>query len=280
MKIKRRINNNVVLATGIGAGRTEGVIIGKGLGFKAHPGDIIKKNLVQTIYVPSGQRNLQQMAAELGNADEKDISLTYKIVKFIEKQIGKTTGEGLFFGLLDHLTFTFQRYNQGISIKSPLDWEIKNFYPNIYKIGLKVVKFINDERKISLPSSEAAFISLHVINNVENLISIDTTIDWLQVSKDVNLLIRINSNKRIDQQTISYKRFNKHLRYLVLRLASKETVPTTTNNEPLMQMIIEQYPIEYKISKKISQYLTKKFNSKVSEDEYLYLTLHLVQLLN
>ncbi|BDR59077.1 PRD domain-containing protein [Xylocopilactobacillus apicola] len=279
MKVKRRINNNVVLASEI-SGNLEGVLIGKGIGFGVHPDDPIDKQNVQTMYLPSGHRNLKQMASELGEANEDDVNLTYEVTKFIEQQVGEKSGEGLFFGLLDHLVFTLQRYEKKLEIKSPLDWEIRNFYPDIYRVGLAVVDLINSKRKIKLPKSEAAFISLHIINNIENISSIDTTVDLLKVSKDVNSLIRISSDKEIDLQSISYQRFIDHLRYFVLRLVSDEVAPAVTTNESLMKMIIDQYPDEYQISKKIGDYLAKRFHSKVSEDEYLYLTLHLARLLN
>ncbi|RHW48230.1 hypothetical protein DS832_02640 [Bombilactobacillus bombi] len=280
VKVKRRINNNVVLATDVGSKGLEGILIGKGIGFNVHPGDFINKDNIQNVYLPSKNYNITQMAAVLTDASNDDINLVIKIIQYIDSKIEKKINGGLFFGLLDHISFTLHRYYQGMNIKSPLEWEIKHFYPVIYKLGLDVVNIIDKEKNVKLPNSEAAFIALHVINNTENLTSVDETIDWIEVSRDVNKIISISSNNKIDQQSIAYQRFINHLRYLVLRLSSKERVKNNSTNPQMLKMIMTQYSNEYSISKKISDYLSKRYGSRISKDEQLYLTLHLIRLLN
>lgn len=279
MKVKRRINNNVVLATEVGATSGEGILIGKGIGFNAYPGDEIDSNRVQTIYLPSGERSVEQMARELGEASEDDIALTSQLTKIIGTEMNEKVNEGLFFGLLDHLTFAFKRLEQEIDIHSPLEWEIKHYYPKIYQLGKQIVEKMNRLRGIDLPESEAAFIALHIINNTQNLDSIGSTIELLEISRDVSKLIAMSTSKRIDEESVSYQRFVNHLRYFVLRLDKIDLELTQETNPELLRTIIDQYPKEYQISKKISGYLSKRYDAQVSEDENLYLTLHLVRLL-
>jgi beta-glucoside operon transcriptional antiterminator len=126
--VKKRINNNVVLACAEEDQTDELILIGKGIGFQVYPDDVIDKNKIQQTFLPSENLSVSKMAAVLTDSSLEDVQLVEAIVRLGEEQLGKKLPSGIIFSLLDHLNLAFQRYKEAITIKSPLEWEVKQFY--------------------------------------------------------------------------------------------------------------------------------------------------------
>ena len=59
-----------------------------------------------------------------------------------------------------------KRYQEGISVKNAILWDIKRFYEDEYKIGLKVLDMIEKRFSFRLPDDEAGFIAIHIVESV------------------------------------------------------------------------------------------------------------------
>ena len=66
--------------------------------------------------------------------------------------------------MTDHLGTSIERAKNKIFVRNAMLWEIKRFYKEEYKIGLKVLDKIKEKFDIELPEDEAGFIALHIVN--------------------------------------------------------------------------------------------------------------------
>ncbi|EOL49026.1 PRD domain-containing protein [Enterococcus caccae] len=276
MYIKKRINNNVVLAVD---GELEVIVVGKGLGFQVYPNDPVDPTLIQQVYLPTEKMNVKQMAVLLNEASYEEILLVEKIVKMGEEKLGREINPVILFSLLDHLLFAFKRHEEELKIRSPIEWEIKQFYPQEVEIGLQSIALIEEEKGIVLAESEAIFIAMHFVNYQFNQESMETTMDYMEAMADITQLVRYYFQVDLDETSINYHRFLNHLRYYLIRLNDQETV-NSLDNEEIVLTVKKKYPKEFKCSLKISNYLEDRYKKQATIDEQLYLTLHLARLLH
>ncbi|MEI5994562.1 PRD domain-containing protein [Candidatus Enterococcus mansonii] len=276
MFVKKRINNNVILAID---GEMEVIVVGKGLGFQAYPNDLVDLEFVQQIYLPTEKMSVKQMAVLLNEASFEEIVLIEKIVKLGEEELGKKINPVILFSLLDHLLFAFKRYEEKLNIRSPIEWEIKQFYPKEVAIGHKAIALIEEVKKIHLEEAEAVFIAMHFVNYQFDQEAMETTMDYLEAMSDITQLVRYYFQVELDENSINYQRFVNHLRYYLMRINAQETTKSL-DNEEIVLTVKKNYPKEFKCSLRISQYLEERYNKKATFDEQLYVTLHLARLLH
>lgn len=276
MFVKKRINNNVVLAV---EKDHEMIVVGKGIGFQVYPNDEVDQTLIQQRYLPSEKMSIQQMALLLENVTLEDIELVESIIKMAEERINKKISSMIMFSLLDHLAFAIERNKKNMNIRSPIEWEVKKFYSREVEIGEKAVEMIREALGIELPVSEAVFIALHFINYQYDQETMDATMDYLEAIGDITQIVRFFFQIDIDEDSINYQRFLNHLRYYLIRQSSGET-SKVLDNEELFLTVKEKYHKEYQCVKKISHYLSERYRSGSTSDEKLYLTLHLARLIN
>ncbi|MEI5991025.1 hypothetical protein A5881_002558 [Enterococcus termitis] len=276
MYIKKRINNNVVLAVDE---EVEVIVVGKGLGFQAYPNEPVDPKLIQQVYLPTEKMSVKQMAVLLNEASYEEILLVEKIVKIGEEKLGREINPVILFSLLDHLLFAFKRHQEALKIRSPIEWEIKQFYPKEVEVGLQVLSLIEKEKGIALEESEAVFIAMHFVNYQFDQESMETTMDYMEAMGDITQLVRYYFQVELDENSINYQRFLNHLRYYLMRLNTHETV-NSLDNEEIVLTVKKKYPKEFKCSLKISGYLEERYKKTATFDEQLYLTLHLARLLH
>lgn len=276
MYIKKRINNNVVLAVD---GELEVIIVGKGLGFQAYPQDLVDTKLIQQIYLPTEKISVKQMAVLLNEASFEEIILVEKLVKVGEAKLGREINPIILFSLLDHLLFAFKRHREGIEIRSPIEWEIKQFYPKEVEVGLLAIALIKDEKGIVLAEYEAVFIAMHFVNYQFDQEAMEKTMDYIEAMGDITQLVRYYFQVELDENSINYQCFLNHLRYYLMRLNVSESMNSLDNGE-IFLTVKKTYQKEFKCSVKISNYLEARYNKKTTSDEQLYLTLHLARLLH
>nr|WP_245341866.1 PRD domain-containing protein [Enterococcus rivorum] len=200
------------------------------------------------------------------------------MIKIGEKELGKEINPVILFSLLDHLLFAFKRLKEDMIIRSPIEWEIKQFYSKEVAIGKKALELIETEKNIRLPETEAVFIAMHFINYQFDHESMELTMDYMEAMRDITQLVRYYFQVEIDENSINYQRFLNHLRYYLMRLNTQESMHSLDNDE-IVLTVKNKYPKEFKCSLKISKYLEERYKKKASLDEQLYLTLHLTRLL-
>ena len=133
MVIQKVINNNVISA--YDENQQEVVIMGKGIGFKAHTGDAIDESRVEKVFRIENEKLSRQFQEILENIPLEHMQLTSDIITYAKKNLNVQLNQSIYITLTDHINFAIQRQVQGIQLKNALLWEIKKCYHQEYLMG-------------------------------------------------------------------------------------------------------------------------------------------------
>ncbi len=182
--------------------------------------------------------------------------------------------DNIYLTLCDHISFALERYRQGIVIKNALLNEIKRFYQSEYQIGLAALKIIEKHTAIILPSDEAGFIALHIVNASFDSIGILQTQEMMSVIQNVMNIVKYHFQIELDEESIHYERFVTHLKYFVKRIFANQEIEDD-NDDNFFLMIKTQYKNEFLCVLKVYDYLQKQYGIQLTNDEMIYLTIHI-----
>lgn len=275
MKINRIINNNVVSA--FDNNNTELVIMGKGVGFGKKSGDLIDDTKIEKIFSLSNHDTTERFKTLLSEIPLNHIKVSSEIISYAQCSLGKPLNENIYVALTDHLNFAVARYRQGLKFQNEMSWEIKRFYPHEYSIGKEALNIIKKHLDIELPDDEATFIAMHIVNarmddNMENTIRMTKLIQAI-----VNIVVYYFQIE-LDEKSLNYERFIIHLKFFIQRIISNQCFKN--DDVTLFKMLKNQCPKSYNCAKKIEEYIKLKLNYNLTEEEIIYLTVHIHRITN
>lgn len=273
MRITKKINNNVAL--GVDPKGKEVVIFGKGIGFHEIPYELKDLSLISKTFYDIDPGYLEL----LSEIPEDIFNVSSKIVDYARSKVGCELNPSLAFMLADHINFGVIRLKKSIDITNPLTNDIKYLYKTEMEIGYKALDLIEEDLQIRFPKGEAASITLHIINAEGMQNDMNNTIKVTKILKEITKIVEESFDFKIDQDSIDYSRFVIHLKYFVQRVKEpKEKVSDST--KLLLKSIKAQFPDTYGCFKKIDSYLKKTLKWKYSEEDQLYLLVHINRILN
>jgi beta-glucoside operon transcriptional antiterminator len=271
LKIKKILNNNAVL---VGKDGKDFIWIGTGLGFKMKPGQEADESKVEKVFVFHKNKASERFLTLMESIPTKYVSLADDIIRLAKSELQHELSETLYVSLTDHLYNLIKLYQQGTSIHNRLSWEIKKFYPKEFEVGKAALKLIQERTGITVEEEEAGNIAMHLIN-AQLTDEIDQPEDVQLIAKkirDIISLIRLSNKTAINEDSLAFDRFVTHLRFFFQRLTTRSE---TNKKNPLLEHIQTQYPEAYKTMTLIEQYL----DVSLSDDEKLYLSLHVQKLI-
>lgn len=269
--IVKSLNNNLVLATD--QYDEELVLFGKGIGFKKKKGDELSDANITKIF-RSKEFN-HTTPAMIADISPEVLTLTETIVDMGEAELKKALNTTLLFSLADHIQAAIERLNQNQLLdENTLQWEIPFLYYQEYQMGLKALAKINETLGVTLPKSEASFIALHFVNAQNDFDSMNETMMIAQITKSIVRTIQSLFDISLNKESISYSRFVTHIRYFMNRQFHQQQLPTR-QNETLYEIIQSQYPKSYACGLMIREMLKKEYHIDVSDDEMVYLIIHI-----
>ena len=244
MVIQKVINNNVISA--YDENQQEVVIMGKGIGFKAHTGDAIDESRVEKVFRIENEKLSRQFQEILEN-----IPLEH---------------------MTDHINFAIQRQVQGIQLKNALLWEIKKFYHQEYLMGKYAINLLNEKLGTKFSEDEAGFIALHFVN-AEYDTTINDTFAMTNMIQGILELVKQEMGIEFDEESLHYERFVTHLKFLAQRLYRHELLKD--EEIEFAKLMENKYPGEYECSKHIAEYIEKEYGGQISGEEIMFLAIHI-----
>lgn len=277
MRIKKVINNNILCA--IDENGNELIVTGKGLGYKRTVGERVDPGQVVKTYRMEGKAEQRKLRELVERIPLEHLKLTEELIGEIRTKISQKLNESLLITLSDHISFAIQRKEQGIEFKNPLKGPIMCYYPTEYQMGQYCLQKIEEKLKVSLCEDEAAFIALHIVNAELNT-------DMSDMYEITNLLegcVRVTEfyyRKKLDENSLDFHRYIVHLRYLIRRLFQNTSYADEMTEEDVMfrQLIKRNCRDHYECAQRIAAYIEANYGKKVSEEEKIYLTIHLKRL--
>lgn len=272
-KITKVINNNIVCS--VDDGGQEIILRGLGIGYQKKKGDTVSDDKVEKVYTmmdPKHSSKLQQLLSEM---PLEYLEISTEIIEYARNVLKKRLSENIYITLTDHISFAISRKNENLEYRNVMLPEIRRFYAQEYEIGRYALKLIKERIQVELCEDEAGFIALHIVNaeletNMSDMYQITSLI------RDIFEIIRIHYGRTFDSDSLDYERFVTHLKYFSQRLFSDAAVQT--DDGVLQDMIRSRYTQDYNCALKIKSFVQAKYKKRISEDEVIFLTIHLHRL--
>ncbi|MFW5401163.1 PRD domain-containing protein [Yersinia sp. 1252 StPb PI] len=274
MDVIKVLNNSLVLS--VDANNNEVIVMGKGIGFNSKIGDAIDAGKIEKVYVVQKNQTSREYVRLIENTPEEYISLVQNIMSDANASLKGKLSEQLFFTLTDHITFAIERFHKGISIQNRLLYEVKRFYPHEFSIAQQAVKYLNEKLNIQLPEEEAGNIAFHLVNGQTDIQSMESTLLSVKMLKDIFNIIKYHFNVVIDQDSLNYQRFLTHMQFFIQRMIESNQIET--KDDFIFEQMIREYPGEHRCSMLIGEYIKNLLSITLSNDEMLYLIIHLVRI--
>ena len=171
-----------------------------------------------------------------------------------------------------------ERFKQGIEVKNVMLWDIKKFYRDEFEVGLYALDIIKKRFGVQLAEDEAGFIALHIVNAQLDLHK-KSVKEITEVMQEIETIVRITFATKLDTNSVYYYRFITHLKFFAERLFN-ESIYENQDVEGLLDMIKIKYVKAYNCVLKISDFIYNKYNYTLSDEEILYLSIHITQVIN
>lgn len=269
MEAVRKINNNVVVCRD-SRGR-ELIAMGKGIGFGTIPKSIALSDIERTFYDVDDKyyKLIEELSSEV-------LVFSAEIVDIAQNELLYNLSPNQPVTLADHITFAIERVRKNIKVKMPLAYDIRQLYPNEYRIGKYAVRRIQKEFKVWLPSSEAVGIAMNLINGRTAEIfpaDVSNQKEDEEMLEDITTLIEKDLRFIVDRESFSYSRYATHLQYLFERIHTGKIFKT--DNMDFFKASKKEFSNIYRCVEDIRSLIQREWNCEITEEEMLYLMLHI-----
>lgn len=275
MIIKKIFNNNAVVAKD--CANREIVAMGCGIAFKMNIGEVLDESKIEKTFILKEKEASERFKLLLEDVDSEIVSLCYDIIEYAKNILDVELNDYVYVTLTDHINNAIKLQKDGFNTSNVIIWEIRKFYSKEYAIGIKALEFIQEELGVELPEDEAGNIALHLINaqvnkrcNIKKDVSKQT-----KMINDILNIVRYTYNINLDENSLSYERFITHLRFFFQRLNKKEFYCDEENEEDSEDFLLNQVKKKYKNAYSCMLKVEKYLEIELSNEEKLYLTLHI-----
>ena len=268
--IEKVINNNIISA--YEKSGAEVIVMGRGIGFKKKQGEMVPADQISKIFRIKSRTLAEQFKELLANMPLERVRISDEIISHAKDHMKLKLNQSIYVTLTDHINFAIERVSQGIEPQNALLWEIKRFYPQEFQLGIYALELIQDRLDILLPEDEAGFIALHFVN-AEYGTDIRDAVKFPDQMQAIVDIVERDLGILLDESSLHYERFMTHIKFLIQRIYRKELL--SSEDRELSLLMQRKYPREYQCSLKVAEYIMQATGSRLSEEEIMYLSVHI-----
>lgn len=268
MRAIKKINNNVAVC--VDGNGLELIAFGKGIGFPQMPYEVGLEKIDRTFY------NINGKYMGLINELPMDmIEFAIKMLDVIQGRLDYDLNPNFVLTLADHLAFAMERERKKIYVQMPLIYDMEQNYPKEMELSRYIMQRLYDDFGVKLPRNELSGIAMAMISaRVTDDSGVEQTQrkDFEIILNDICGIVEEQMGIAVNKQSFDYARFATHMQYLLDRIYYKKYMDT--DNLSVYQNLKEEFQdISYCVDR-IVQYLDAKLKCEVTEEEKLYLILH------
>lgn len=268
--IEKVINDNIISA--YEKSGAEVIVMGRGIGFKKKQGEVVPADQISKIFRIKSRTLAEQFKELLANMPLERVRISDEIISHAKDHLKLKLNQSIYVTLTDHINFAIERVSQGIEPQNALLWEIKRFYPQEFQLGIYALELIQDRLDILLPEDEAGFIALHFVN-AEYGTDIRDAVKFPDQMQAIVDIVERDLGILLDESSLHYERFMTHIKFLIQRIYRKELL--SSEDRELSLLMQRKYPREYQCSVKVAEYIMQATGSRLSEEEIMYLSVHI-----
>ena len=240
--------------------------MGKGVGFGDIPRELSLSEVERTFY-DLDESNINVMS----DLPAEVVMFAAKIMDIAQNELSYELSPNAVLLLADHLNFAMERVRQNIRIKMPLAYDVQQMYPVEYKLGQYTVDKARREFQVGLDKDEAVGIAMNIIN-ARKTPSQRPEGNFDQMLEEVTEIVENHFHIMVDRESFNFSRYATHIQYLFQRLQQKTTIDT--ENLRMYKDLREEFPDIAQCVEVIADHIQEKWGSELSEEEKLYLILH------
>lgn len=268
MRAIRSINNNIAVC--VDSAGTELIAMGKGIGYGKLPREIDLDDVTHTYY----KVDERQLA---GITDIPQEVLTFAAVEAdrIRDQLPYQLSPNFAFTLADHIAFAIDRARRNLQVRMPLAFDIEQNYSTESRIGRQLVRRMRRTFKVALREDEAAGIAMSIVNAQVTAPSEDQVERQLSdedLLEDITEMVENHFDITVDRTSFAFSRYATHIYYLFDRLREGDLF--VLEGIEGLQGVEEQLPEEVECVKKITARLEETWGTSLTDEERLFLVLH------
>ena len=268
------VNNNIIIVKD--SNGREMIAIGKGLGFKKSKNDVVYPDEVMKTYVyVDRQKNLNLTLFE--EVSFEIVEVAQHIIDYATSTLKQKYNVNLLVSLSDHIDFSVKQFREGNNTVKLFNEEIKRFYKEEYQVGKYAINYINQTLNVELSKDEATSIAFHLIVASQEKTNIETR----ELLEGVNRIVDITMKhlgKQIDEDSLAYSRYIIHLKFFLSRIVSSQTSNGSSELTNIFGQLVTKYEGVEKSINEISEYINEKFNYVCTDEDCIYLMIHIVRL--
>lgn len=273
MKIFKVINNNMVSVKNNDG--TETMLKGLAIGYGAKPGDDVDESKIEKRFILENKSVARKFNDVVIGIDKNIIDACVDVVSEIIAKSKETLSNNLYLSVIDHINILMERMKEGYVFDNFVLWDLKRIYPDEYDIAKWSVIELSEKLDCSIPSDEASFLTLHIVSAEKGR----TMQNAYEETNTINEIVQILSKQvpfKEDGNEYYYNRFITHVRYLVENKGNRIEGNHSRNNM-MLETFTNAYPVLANCIEEVNDYLKSKKKWALSNDEKLYLIIHLVQ---
>lgn len=276
MVITKIFNNNCVLAED---GFNEIVVTGSGVGFQKKPGDALDLSRVEKKFelVDEYLENFELLVKRI---PFDYFMITQAIIDKASEESNIELNSKIMVSLTDHISFAVERSDKDVVLPTLFEREMQMFYPDEYRIGLWAIDYIDNKLNVKLKSEEASFIALHILNSSSSFSEVHSARKVLEFTKKCIEIIEETLNITIDKKSIAFQRIITHLKFLGKHIIEKKERNIPSNVADIASSILLRFSSTVEAVDQIKEYVKETYDFDLNEDEYLYLSIHIYQVVN
>ncbi len=272
MLVTKKINNNVAVCLD-GNGR-ELVAFGKGIGFPTMPYELADLKKIDRTFYDIGHQYLPL----LDEIPEDVLMFTARMMDDIRPNLPYETSPNIVLTLSDHIAFAIERHKKGVYVQLPSVYQLDQSYPLEIKLGRQFVEEIHNTLGVRLPRHEVQGIAMHFINARNGMVDSESKMQennqekFEEMLEQATQIIEQELGIAVQRDSFNYARFATHMEYLLQRLFKQQHIDS--DNLQMYTSIREEYPRISVCVDKISSYYNARLGTDLTEEEKLYLILH------
>lgn len=272
MRAVRSINNNIAVC--VDSADNELIAMGKGIGYGKLPREVPLEVITHTYY------NVDPKVL-LGVADiPVDVmAFAADLAERARDELPYQLSPNLAFTFADHIAFALKRAREGIYVSMPLAFDVQQSYPDEYRIARQAVRRLRREFKVDLRDAEAAGIALNMVNartapaQAEELARAQRDEDMLE---DITEIVEREFSITVNRSSFAFSRYATHMNYLFGRLHADKSLDGA--NLELYADVRADYPQVDACVEKICEHLREEWGCDVTDEERLYVFIHVNRL--
>lgn len=274
MQIIKKLNNNFALA--LDSAGKEIIANGKGIGFEKMPYELTDLSKLDRTYYDIDEKYYNI----LKDIPEDVFLYVSKLLEAAQKKVNEKWNPNLAFILSDHVNFAIMRNRKNMNISLPYSYELEYENPELCEIAHWFLKNINNKFNTTLERGEVTSIMMHMLSaKYDNASQKSNEEQDVQIDRIIQRVTQIVENffdLKIKKNSFYYFRFKNHIKFLVKR--KHEGSEFSDSQEELYKSLLSQQPEIAKCVREVHEYLKTEFSSDCTDDELMYLMIHIHQL--